>query len=166
MSDQSKGRGQEPRQNLQSNFFNEARRSGERVTIFLINGKKLTGRIRAFDRYTLLLDSGNSEEVIFKHAVSTVSQSTRAKSTRPRKDKGEKKRGDKKDSPQHKPTEQPLSHRMDLSSLQSATEDKQAEAAPAPTSTDDASAPADTAATAPTTENSPEKEPGATPEAD
>ena len=59
--------------NLQNEFFNNARRERKIVTIFLGNGKKLTGRIKSFDKFTLLLENHQGELMIFKHAVSTVS---------------------------------------------------------------------------------------------
>jgi host factor-I protein len=61
--------------NLQNEFFNKARREHTVVTVFLANGKKLVGRIRAFDKFTVLLDpgAGGGEQMIFKHAISTVS---------------------------------------------------------------------------------------------
>jgi host factor-I protein len=59
--------------NIQSDFFNRARKDRTRVTIFLNNGKKLVGRIKSFDRFTLILDVGAGEQMIFKHAVATVS---------------------------------------------------------------------------------------------
>ncbi len=43
--------------------------------MFLGNGKKLTGRIKSFDKFTLLLESHQGEQIIFKHAISTVSTS-------------------------------------------------------------------------------------------
>jgi len=59
--------------NLQNDFFNEARKAKTSVTVFLSNGKKLTGRIKSFDKFTLLLENHQGELMIFKHAVSTVS---------------------------------------------------------------------------------------------
>ena len=61
--------------NLQNEFFNSARRERKTVTIFLGNGKKLTGRIKSFDKFTILLDGQQGEQMIFKHAISTVSLS-------------------------------------------------------------------------------------------
>jgi host factor-I protein len=63
--------------NLQNDFFNAMRKAKTPVTIFLGNGKKLTGRIKSFDKFTLLLESHQGELIIFKHAISTVSGSTR-----------------------------------------------------------------------------------------
>jgi host factor-I protein len=61
--------------NLQNEFFNAARKDRTVVTIFLANGKKLVGRIKSFDKFTLLLEASQGEQIIFKHAISTVSTS-------------------------------------------------------------------------------------------
>ena len=58
---------------IQNDFFNRARKDGGPVTIYLTNGKKLTGRIRAFDKYTVIVESNRIEQMLFKHAISTVS---------------------------------------------------------------------------------------------
>ncbi len=60
-------------QNLQDTFLNHARRDRATVAIYLMSGVKLTGRIRGFDKYSVILESGNQEQMIFKHAISTVS---------------------------------------------------------------------------------------------
>ena len=59
--------------NIQNDFFNRARKDRSRVTLFLVNGKKLVGRIKAFDRFTVLLDGGSGEQMVFKHAIAGVS---------------------------------------------------------------------------------------------
>ncbi len=61
--------------NLQNDFFNRARKEHRSVTIFLTNGKRLSGRIKSFDKFTLLLDGPHGELMLFKHAISTVSVS-------------------------------------------------------------------------------------------
>lgn len=63
--------------NLQNDFFNTARREKATLTVFLGNGKKLTGRLKSFDRFTLLLEGQQGDQIIFKHAISTVSASHR-----------------------------------------------------------------------------------------
>ena len=60
-------------QNVQDAFLNNIRRDRINVTIYLIGGVKLTGRIRSFDKFSVVLESGNLEQLIFKHAISTVS---------------------------------------------------------------------------------------------
>lgn len=62
-----------PPNNIQDNFLNAARRERSGVTIYLISGVKLTGRIKSFDKYSLILEAGSQEQLIFKHAISTVS---------------------------------------------------------------------------------------------
>jgi host factor-I protein len=63
--------------NLQNDFFNAVRKEKTNVTVFLSNGKKLVGRIKSFDKFTLLLESHYGQQIIFKHAISTVTTSTR-----------------------------------------------------------------------------------------
>ena len=64
-------------QNIQDAFLNLARREKTTVTIYLVNGAKLLGRIKSFDRFSLILESGSQEQLIFKHAISTISQARR-----------------------------------------------------------------------------------------
>jgi host factor-I protein len=65
-------------QNIQDAFLNTVRREKTAVTIYLLNGAKLTGRIRSFDKFSILLEAGPHEQLVFKHAISTISQSRRA----------------------------------------------------------------------------------------
>ncbi len=59
--------------NIQEDFFNRARKEGGAVVVFLTNGKKLTGRLKAFDKFTVILEANRVDQMIFKHAISTVS---------------------------------------------------------------------------------------------
>jgi host factor-I protein len=43
------------------------------VTVYLLNGAKLVGKIKSFDKFSILLESGSQEQLIFKHAISTIS---------------------------------------------------------------------------------------------
>ena len=63
--------------NLQNDFFNTARKSKSPGTVFLGNGKKLMGRIKSFDKFTLLLETHHGELMVFKHAISTVTAGSR-----------------------------------------------------------------------------------------
>ena len=65
-------------QNIQDAFLNTARRERDTVTIYLMNGAKLTGRIKSFDKFSVLLESGAQEQLIFKHAISTILHARRA----------------------------------------------------------------------------------------
>jgi host factor-I protein len=64
-------------QNIQDAFLNTVRREKDTVTIYLMNGAKLTGRIRSFDKYSVLLESASQEQLIFKHAISTIQHARR-----------------------------------------------------------------------------------------
>jgi host factor-I protein len=70
--------GKQAPQNIQDAFLNTVRREKTAVVVYLLNGAKLTGRIRSFDKFSVLLESGSQEQLIFKHAISTISQSRRA----------------------------------------------------------------------------------------
>ena len=59
--------------NIQNSFFNQARKDRAKVVVYLANGTKLVGRIKSFDKFTVILESGNGDQMIFKHAISTVS---------------------------------------------------------------------------------------------
>jgi host factor-I protein len=61
-----------PTQNIQDSFLNTARKERLNITIYLLSGVKLTGRIRSFDKYSVVLETNNQEQLIFKHAISTV----------------------------------------------------------------------------------------------
>jgi host factor-I protein len=61
-----------PAQNIQDSFLNTARKEKNPITIYLLSGVKLTGRIRSFDKYSVVLEANNQEQLIFKHAISTV----------------------------------------------------------------------------------------------
>jgi host factor-I protein len=63
---------EKPAQNIQEAFLNNARKDKTFLTIYLMSGVKLSGRIRSFDKYSLILDSNSQEQLIFKHAISTV----------------------------------------------------------------------------------------------
>ncbi|MFN2576775.1 MAG: RNA chaperone Hfq [Pyrinomonadaceae bacterium] len=65
-------------QNIQDGFLNLARREKTTVTIYLVNGAKLLGRIKSFDKFSLLLETGAQDQLIFKHAISTISHARRS----------------------------------------------------------------------------------------
>ncbi|HYH86406.1 MAG TPA: RNA chaperone Hfq [Pyrinomonadaceae bacterium] len=64
-------------QNIQDAFLNTVRREKDTVTIYLMNGAKLSGRIRSFDKFSVLLESGPQDQLIFKHAISTIQHARR-----------------------------------------------------------------------------------------
>ena len=65
-------------QNIQEAFLNNARKDKTFLTIYLMSGVKLSGRIKSFDKYSVILETNNQEQLIFKHAISTVVVSSRS----------------------------------------------------------------------------------------
>lgn len=59
-------------QNLQDGFLNNARKERAPVTIYLTSGVKLSGRVKGFDKYCVVFETNHQEQLIFKHAISTV----------------------------------------------------------------------------------------------
>ena len=58
--------------NLQDLFLNKARRENNGITVFLVNGYQIKGMVKCFDSYTLVLDSEDKQQLIYKHAISTI----------------------------------------------------------------------------------------------
>ncbi len=62
--------------NLQSEFLNRARKDHVPVTIFLTNGFQMKGTVKAYDEYTVVIDSERRQQLIYKHAISTIVPAT------------------------------------------------------------------------------------------
>lgn len=58
-------------QNLQDNFLNALRKEHTPVSIFLVNGIKLQGKVESFDQYVVMLKN-TSSQMVYKHAISTI----------------------------------------------------------------------------------------------
>ena len=58
--------------NIQDAFLASARRTSVRVTLFLMNGYQLRGVITAFDPYVVVVNSDGKQQIIYKHAISTI----------------------------------------------------------------------------------------------
>jgi host factor-I protein len=65
-------------QNIQDAYLNSARRERLTVVIHLLHGSTISGRIKSFDKFSVLLDVGGPDVLIFKHAISTISQERKA----------------------------------------------------------------------------------------
>lgn len=59
--------------NLQDVFLNQVRKEHIAVTIYLTNGFQLKGMVKGFDNFTVVLDSDGRQQLIYKHAISTIS---------------------------------------------------------------------------------------------
>ena len=58
--------------NLQEIFLTQARRDRRMVTMFLMNGFQMRGYITGFDAFTVVLTSDGKQQIIYKHAISTI----------------------------------------------------------------------------------------------
>ena len=87
-------------QNIQDVYLNTVRRDKLPVTIFLMSGVKLMGRLRGFDKYSVILEANHQEQLIFKHAISTVTTSKQGGAYGPRRDQP-------RDRPIARPSERP-----------------------------------------------------------
>ena len=59
-------------QNLQDLFLNQTRRDRQVVTLFLMNGFQMRGIVRGFDNFTVVLETDGKQQLIYKHAISTL----------------------------------------------------------------------------------------------
>ena len=59
-------------QNLQDLFLNQARRRSMPLTVFLMNGFQMRGTVVGFDSFTVVLESEGKQQLVYKHAISTV----------------------------------------------------------------------------------------------
>ncbi|MBN2260900.1 MAG: RNA chaperone Hfq [Clostridiales bacterium] len=58
--------------NLQDVFLNQVRKERIMITVFLISGYQIRGLVKGFDNYTIVLDSDGKQQMIYKHAISTM----------------------------------------------------------------------------------------------
>ncbi|WP_067921595.1 RNA chaperone Hfq [Alicyclobacillus shizuokensis] len=57
--------------NIQDTFLNQIRKERIPITVYLVNGFQIRGTLRAFDNFTIILDSDGKQQMIYKHAIST-----------------------------------------------------------------------------------------------
>lgn len=58
--------------NLQDLFLTRARRQNVPLTVFLVNGFQMRGSVRGFDPFTVVLESEGRQQLVYKHAISTI----------------------------------------------------------------------------------------------
>ena len=58
--------------NLQDSFLNQVRKENVGVTIHLVNGFQIKGSVRGFDNFTVILDVMGKQQMVYKHAISTI----------------------------------------------------------------------------------------------
>lgn len=59
--------------NLQDAFLNQVRKEKTLVTIFLVNGFQIKGMVKGFDNFTVIVELDGRQQLVYKHAISTVS---------------------------------------------------------------------------------------------
>ena len=62
--------------NLQDAVLNQVRREHQRITLFLMNGVKMGGVVRGFDSFVVVVEDRGMQQVIYKHAISTMIPAT------------------------------------------------------------------------------------------
>ena len=58
---------------IQESFFSAARQGRRHVTVCLLNGTRVTGRVQSYDKYSVVLEDSEQEQLIFKHSISSAS---------------------------------------------------------------------------------------------
>src|SRR5437899_12227408 len=58
--------------NIQDSYLNAALQGQKHVTVYLLCGVKISGRMRCFDKYSLILESDTLEHLVYKHSISSV----------------------------------------------------------------------------------------------
>ena len=69
--------------NIQDPFFYQLRKESRTVHVYLISGKRLTGVIRRFDRYSISLENHGLEQLVYKHAVASIAPVSSFTPTKP-----------------------------------------------------------------------------------
>ncbi len=58
--------------NIQDPFFYQLRKEARTVHVYLVSGKRLTGILRRFDRYAVVLENHGHEQLVYKHAIASI----------------------------------------------------------------------------------------------
>lgn len=58
--------------NLQDNFLNQMRKENRAVSIHLLNGFQMKGYVKGFDNFTVILEVAGKQNLVYKHAISTI----------------------------------------------------------------------------------------------
>jgi len=69
--------------NIQDPFFYQLRKDAQMIHVFLISGKRLAGILRRFDRFAIVIENQGQEQLIFKHAIASISPAVKQDVPRP-----------------------------------------------------------------------------------
>lgn len=67
--------------NLQDMFLNKLRKENNEVSVFLINGYQIRGYIKGFDNYVIIIENNEKQQMVYKHAISTIVPSKQVRLT-------------------------------------------------------------------------------------
>ena len=62
--------------NIQDPFFYQLRKDAQMIHVFLVSGKRLSGILRRFDRFAIVIENQGQEQMIFKHAIASIAPAT------------------------------------------------------------------------------------------
>jgi len=74
--------------NVQDPFFYQLRKEARTVHVYLVSGKRLTGILRRFDRYAIVLENNGQEQLVYKHAIASLSPASSGGFTPPDESRG------------------------------------------------------------------------------
>ena len=74
-----------PAMNLQDSFLNHVRKENLGVVIYLMNGFQLRGLVRGFDNFTVIIENDGKQQLVYKHAISTIAPATNSTIMQPEK---------------------------------------------------------------------------------
>lgn len=58
--------------NIQDPFFYQLRKEARTIHVYLVNGKRLTGVLRRFDRFAIVIENRGNEQLVYKHAIASL----------------------------------------------------------------------------------------------
>ena len=90
--------------NLQDSFLNQVRKENVSVVIYLVNGFQLRGSVKGFDNFTVIIENDGKQQLVYKHAISTITPFRPLTSTHREEHKLEK---PVEKSPEKSPEKQP-----------------------------------------------------------
>jgi host factor-I protein len=64
--------------NLQDSFLNQMRKDNAPIQLVMLDGSRLSGHVRGFDNFTIVVQSGNEQHLVYKHAVSQITHQREA----------------------------------------------------------------------------------------
>lgn len=63
--------------NIQDGYLFQSLKEGKQMSFELVTGKRIEGRLKRFDRFAVVVDTGAREILVYKHAIATISEASR-----------------------------------------------------------------------------------------